>query len=90
MYYVKGGYASQTYWHSLRTSKSTLILLFMLERVINVTLDCKTKTLGTLAPRQFGLNYFFSSPGFKQSRNSHSVYNLTIFIVIFTPIEIAK
>jgi len=69
---VKGGYASQIYWHSLKTSKSTL-MLFILERVISVTLDCKTKTLGTLTPRQSGLNYFFSSPGFKQSRNSHSV-----------------
>lgn len=87
---VKGSYASQICWRSLKTSKSTLMLLFMLEHVISVTLDCKTKTLGTLTPRQSALNYFFFSPGFKQSRNSHSVYNLTIFIVIFTPIEIAK
>lgn len=83
---LKGGYASQIYWHSLKTSKSTLILLFVLECVISVTLDCKTKTLGTLTPSQSGLNYF-SSPGFKQNRNSHSAYNLTLFIVIFTPIE---
>lgn len=44
------------------------------------TLEHETETLGTHTPRQSQLHYFFSSPGFKQSRNSNSMYNLTIIM----------
>lgn len=45
---VKGGYASQIYWHSLKMSRCMLILLFMLECV---TLDQKTEILRILTPK---------------------------------------
>lgn len=54
-----------------------LMLLLVVERG---SLGHKIETLGTHTPKSISAKLFLLSPGFKQSRNSNSMYNLTIIM----------